>query len=408
MNTSTRENTTIGSPQLALLWFGAAISLAEILTGALYRGMGTGGALAAIIGGHLLGGIAFFAVGWISWKEHKDAIAIADSTLGRPGVTSFALVNALQLVGWTAVMIIAGAEGLVAASSAAGMTISPPVSRLLIGALLLIWTAAGRRGIRGINMIAVALLLILSLLWAIKLITLPAGEISAISKAQEPDSMAFGNMLELAVLMPLSWLPLVGDYTRSAKHGRKGVSAATVGYFLGSCGMYLLGLLSVTKLPGAGAVESMLAVGMGVGAAFVVLLSTVTTGFLDVHSAGVSLRLAFPAIGKHVAPLLVGFAGLMLAMLLPGGWYESFLYLLGSLFAPFFGVIFCRRLFFAKAPLSLLLIILGFAAWAAGVGAYYILLPKGTPLGVSLPAMLISMIAYFLFMKGAHIWNSKA
>jgi hypothetical protein len=95
-------------------------------------------------------------------------------------------------------------------------------------------------------------------------------------------------------------------------------------------------------------------------------------------------------------------------MLLPGGWYESFLYLLGSLFAPFFGVIFCRRLFFAKAPLSLPLIILGFAAWAAGVGAYYILLPKGTPLGVSLPAMLISMIAYFLFMKGAHIWNSKA
>jgi putative hydroxymethylpyrimidine transporter CytX len=387
---------------LGVLWFGAAVSLAEIMTGALFSSMAIGTAVIAIIAGHLVGAAAFFLVGWISWKENKDAIAIADSTLGGPGVRIFALVNALQLVGWTAVMILAGAEGLNAAAFAVGWRISLPWARFITGLLLLVWTAAGFRGMRNLNIAAVVLLFVLSVVWAVRLLMLPEGPVPA-----EAEGPSFGSMLELSVIMPLSWLPLVGDYTRNARRGRSGVGLAAAGYFIGSCFMYLVGLLSIRKLPEAGPVASMLLAGLGPGAAFVVLLSTVTTGFLDVHSAGVSIRLVFPRLGQRSTPLFMGGLGLILALAAPGGWYEHFLYALGSVFAPFFGVIFCRRLFFAGSMPTVPEIGLGFVAWALGLMSYYLLLPGGTPLGVSVPALGISMIAYYLLYKGFMIWTKK-
>jgi len=401
-NKQTASPVSLSSLHLGILWFGASVSLAEIITGTLYSSMSTGTAVLAILAGHLIGAVAFYAVGWISWKEDKDAIAIADSSLGTAGVRFFALINALQLLGWTAVMILAGAEGLKAASAATGLQISLPWARMITGLLLLVWTAAGFRGMRNLNIAAVILLFILSVLWAARLFMLPG------TAEQETNAApAFGGMLELAVIMPLSWLPLVGDYTRNARHGRRGVSAAALGYFIGSCAMYLLGLLSVRKLPEAGPVASMLLAGLGPGAALVVLLSTVTTGFLDVHSAGVSLRLVFPRLGQRRTPLLMGLLGLVLALSAPGGWYEHFLYALGSVFAPFFGVIFCRRFFFSAYRLSNRDVILGFASWAAGLAGYYILLPLGFPLGVSVPALIVSMISYYLLMKGAILWTQK-
>ena len=398
----TSSPVSLSSLHLGILWFGAAVSLAEIITGTLYSSMSTGSAVLAILAGHLIGAVAFYAVGWISWKEDKDAIAIADSSLGNAGVRIFALINALQLLGWTAVMILAGAEGLKAAAAATGLQLSLPLARLITGLLLLVWTAAGFRGMRNLNIAAVTLLFILSVLWAVKLFMLPG------PAGQEANTApAFGGMLELAVIMPLSWLPLVGDYTRNAGKGRRGVSAAALGYFIGSCAMYLLGLLSILKVPDAGPVASMLLAGLGPGAALVVLLSTVTTGFLDVHSAGVSLRLVFPRLGQRTTPLLMGLSGLVLALAVPGGWYEHFLYALGSVFAPFFGVIFCRRLFFSPSPPSISDVLLGFGAWAAGLAGYYVLLPLGFPLGVSVPALIISMSSYYLLQKGAALWTQK-
>lgn len=59
--------------------------------------------------------------------------------------------------------------------------------------------------------------------------------------------MTFGAAVELAVAMPLSWLPLISDYTREAKEPVKAtaVSAVTYGIVLldvcdrnGSCYHY--------------------------------------------------------------------------------------------------------------------------------------------------------------------------
>ena len=92
-----------------LIWFGAGVSLAEILTGTYFAPLGFGKAMAAILLGHLIGGLMMFAAGMIGAKERKSAMETVKMSFGEKGSLLFAVLNVLQLVGWTAIMIYDGA-----------------------------------------------------------------------------------------------------------------------------------------------------------------------------------------------------------------------------------------------------------------------------------------------------------
>ena len=92
-----------------LIWFGAGVSLAEILTGTYFAPLGFGKAMAAILLGHLLGGLMMFAAGMIGAKERKSAMETVKMSFGEKGGIFFSFLNVLQLVGWTAIMIYDGA-----------------------------------------------------------------------------------------------------------------------------------------------------------------------------------------------------------------------------------------------------------------------------------------------------------
>ena len=93
----------------ALIWFGAGVSIAEILTGTYYSTLGFGKGLAAILIGHLIGGVMMFAAGLIGGLEEKSAMETVKMSFGEKGSLLFVLLNVLQLVGWTAIMIYDGA-----------------------------------------------------------------------------------------------------------------------------------------------------------------------------------------------------------------------------------------------------------------------------------------------------------
>ena len=65
--------------------------------------------MAAILLGHLLGGLMMFAAGMIGAKERKSAMETVKMSFGEKGSLLFAVLNVLQLVGWTAIMIYDGA-----------------------------------------------------------------------------------------------------------------------------------------------------------------------------------------------------------------------------------------------------------------------------------------------------------
>ena len=70
---------------IALIWFTAAISMAEILTGTWFAPLGWQQGLIAIVVGHFIGGSMFFCAGYIGAKTQKSAMQTVQISFGEKG-----------------------------------------------------------------------------------------------------------------------------------------------------------------------------------------------------------------------------------------------------------------------------------------------------------------------------------
>lgn len=68
-----------------LIWFGAAVSLAEILTGTYLAPLGFGKGAAAILLGHIIGCGLLFLAGVIGGKMRKSAMETSKMSFGKIG-----------------------------------------------------------------------------------------------------------------------------------------------------------------------------------------------------------------------------------------------------------------------------------------------------------------------------------
>ena len=93
-----------------LLWAGAAISLSEIWAGGLLVSFGLLAGLGIILLGHVLGGVPMALGGLIGSRHGVPAIVGTRGALGNRGSMLPAILNVVQLVGWTAVMLWIGGQ----------------------------------------------------------------------------------------------------------------------------------------------------------------------------------------------------------------------------------------------------------------------------------------------------------
>jgi putative hydroxymethylpyrimidine transporter CytX len=147
-----------------LIWFGAAVSIAEIMTGTFLAPLGLFRGLAAILLGHLIGCALFYFAGLIGAKTEKSAMETVKLSFGQKGSILFSSLNVLQLIGWTAIMIVIGANSADLILSISGAVWSPRLWSLFIGALILFWVLVGIRRMDKLNMVAMAGLFILSVI----------------------------------------------------------------------------------------------------------------------------------------------------------------------------------------------------------------------------------------------------
>ena len=151
-----------------------------------------------------------------------------------------------------------------------------------------------------VNAFAMTALFILTLILC-KVIFFDSG---AIGMAAD-DSMTFGAAVELSVAMPLSWLPLIGDYTREAREPVKATAASAIVYGLVSCWMYVIGMGAAIYTGEYDIAQIMLKAGLGIAGLLIIVFSTVTTTFLDAYSAGISSESIIARWnGKHVAVIV--------------------------------------------------------------------------------------------------------
>lgn len=379
------EKTSLSSFGLFALWFGAAVSMAEIFTGGLLAPLGFSEGLKAILLGHLIGGIILILGGYIGAKSHLPAIMSTRISFGRYGSYLFSLLNVLQLIGWTAVMIISGGR----AANELGINLfefdSINTWAIAIGVLIALWIWLGKVGFQKLNLIAVILLFVLTLVLCG--VVFQEGSILHVKPTGE---MSFGSALELSIIMPLSWLPLISDYTRFAKSKKGGLIGSFTGYFIGSSLMYAIGLAIALYAKDASLGTMMMALHLGFVALGIVLLSTITTTFLDAYSAGVTFTNIFPHMSERKIAFVMAIIGLLVALYTPIEEYETFLYAIGSVFGPLFAIVLSDYFIFKKEQIepTLALHVGSLIVWAIGVTLYYQFITLDLPLGSTLPTML--------------------
>ncbi len=371
-----------------LIWFGAAVSIAEILTGTYFAPLGFGKGLAAILLGHLIGCVLLFLAGVIGGKTQKGAMETVKSSFGSRGSLLFTLLNVVQLLGWTAIMIY---DGAVAANGIFG--IGHYIWAIVIGGLIILWIAVGLNNLGKLNALAMSALFILTIVMSIMIFG--KGESLGISG----EALTFGAAVELSVAMPLSWLPLISDYTNEAKQPVKASAVSAVTYGLISCWMYVIGM-SATLLTGESDIaQIILKVGLGVVGLTVIILSTVTTTFLDAYSTGVSAESVFGKINKKVIAIGATVIGTLCAIFFPIYNITDFLYFIGSVFAPMIAVQLADFFFTKKDSSQKRFDIQNLIIWFLGFVGYRLLLRVELPVGNTLPVMLFTFLLVIAVAK---------
>ena len=377
----------------SLIWFGAAVSIAEILTGTYFASLGFLKGLLAIVLGHLVGCILLFLAGMIGAKTQKSAMDTVKISFGTKGGIFFAILNILQLFGWTGIMIYDGAS-----ATQGILPIGHFIWCIVIGGLILVWILIGVKNLGKLNAIAMSALFLMTII--LSFIIFKVG----IEFDKVDNGMSFGAAMELSIAMPLSWLPLISDYTKEAKEPVKATAASSIVYGFVSIWMYIIGMSAALFTMESDIAKILLKAGLGIMGLFIVVLSTVTTTFLDVYSAGVSTESIFSKIKSKWVAVAVTVIGTLGAIVLPMDDITGFLYLIGSVFAPMIAIqiadFFILKISNDKKLFSIKNIII----WVTGFIIYRILMKFDTPIGSTIPSMLITI---FISVAVSNVFKNR-
>ena len=371
-----------------LIWFGAAVSIAEIITGTIFAPLGFQKGLMAILLGHLIGcGLLFFA-GVIGGKTRKSSMETVKMSFGEKGNLIFSFLNILQLIGWTGIMIY---DGALAANGV--LDAGHFVWCLLIGGLIILWIMIGIKNLGKLNTVAMGALFIMTIV--LSFVIFKDGSVSSTVS----DAMTFGAAVELSVAMPLSWLPLISDYTRDAKEPVKASFVSSVVYGVISCWMYLIGMGAALFTGESDIAKILLKAGLGIVGLFVVILSTVTTTFLDAWSAGISSESVSKKLnGKWVA-IIATVIGTVGAIAFPMQNITDFLYLIGSVFAPMIAVQLATFFVLKEDSSSQGFDMVNLVVWLVGFIIYRLLMNVDIIVGNTLVDIIITMVICIIVNK---------
>ncbi|MDE7244520.1 MAG: putative hydroxymethylpyrimidine transporter CytX [Oscillospiraceae bacterium] len=371
--TSTFEN--------GLIWFGAGVSIAEILTGTYLAPLGFGKGLLAVLLGHVTGcGMLFFA-GLIGGHTRRSAMETVKMSFGQKGSLLFSVLNVLQLAGWTAIMIY---DGALAANSI--FETGAWLWCLITGGLIVLWILIGIQNLGRINTIAMAALLILTVILSFTIFS--GNGVQSISG----EGMTFGAAVELSVAMPLSWLPLISDYTREAQKPFQATAVSAAVYGLVSSWMYVIGLGAAIFTGESDIAQIMVKAGLGAAGLLIIVFSTVTTTFLDAWSAGISSESIAAGIDGKLMAIGAAVLGTVGAVFLPLEDITDFLYLIGSVFAPMIAIQAADFFVLHQDSSGRTVNIRNLVIWLLGFILYRLLMRVDIIVGNTLPDMLLTML----------------
>ena len=315
-----------------IIWFGVAISVSEIQAGIQIASAAPLNSIwVPLILGHVIGGVLLYFVGLIGARLRVNAMESIKSTFGNFGSKFFASLNVLQLIAWVAVLNAQGAMALMGLN----IPISFALTCIILAVLIAIWVFIGLRRTSKITSIIMMVLTALLVILSVRLLAMGGYNLMHVANSE---TLTFWNIFEISIAMPISWLPVISDYTKDVENPKKATALSALAYTVASLWMYFIGI-EVVCMGTTDISQAILISGLGVQGVIILVLSTVTTNFLATNSAGESAKAIFNRLDPKLAGVVVSFlsAGLAISGIMDH--YISFLYLISSVFAPMAAVL---------------------------------------------------------------------
>jgi NCS1 family nucleobase:cation symporter-1 len=435
------EHRRLTAVDSAVLWGDLGIGMLVLVTGALLvPGLGFATAMVAIIIGSVVG-VALLALASAAGAQHGvPTMVLFRPVLGIRGSWLPSVLNAAQLIGWTAVEFWAMSYVAdIVSQRVFGFSSRP----LWLAIAAVICTALALWGPVDVVRVWMKRFGAWVVVAICALVTVLVVFSDALSQALAAPGVGgfptFGAALDLVIAMPISWLPLVADYSRFSQRPRSAFYGTFGGYLLANVWLYTLGVLLVLGTNAspdpAGIAAGILALAGGsiAGLLFLVALLVGETdeAFADIYSGAVSLQNIWPRASQRGLAIAIAAIAAALAAWLTMERYEAFLLLLGSVFVPLFGILAADHFLNRRGqidigelyrPAGSYWFTNGFrlraiVPWIAGFLVYHWVLPTGpgwwldgvstflgTPLNERLPwlsASVLSFLAAFLLaLKG--------
>ena len=390
-----------------ILWSGLGVGLLVFSAGSFLSEAPFYHALLAIIIGSIAGSVLLSMAGKIGSDHAVPSLIGIRPAFGLYGSYLAAVLNIIQLIGWTTFEILILSK---AAEQLTNIHVAF-VWNILFGVIITLLGIFGPLFLvkQWLSKFAIWIVYASS---AIILVTLLFQNIPDVM-AEEGKDMSFFVALDIVIAMPISWMPLVSDYNRFAKTSRSAFMGTLIGFSISNIIFYVGGLLF-----GVGDISSIIISIQSILFGFILLVlivDEIDNAFADIYSAAISSQSIFHNLNQR--HLIIGFSivSTILAIFVSIEGYEQFLFLIGALFIPLFGVILTDYFVIRRGKYQNdmmygnKIIKIGYPAiiaWAIGTVSYYLLsqlspiyLAQLPTIGSTIPSLIISSLLYLLITK---------
>jgi nucleobase:cation symporter-1, NCS1 family len=410
------ESRQLGFGAFAVLWGDLGIGLLVLLAGSfLVPALSLGQALGAIAVGTVIGVALLAVTGVVGSRTGLPTMVCLRAALGVRGSYLATGLNVVQLLGWTVFeLVIMGHAANAVVRALTGLDAAWLWVVLFGGAVIALglWgpVAVVREWLTKFALAAV----IVTTGWLTGQV-LARADLRALWAAPPAGGLSFWAAVDIVIAMPISWLPLVCDYSRFARSPKSAFWGTALGYGVANVWFYALGALMVLVVRASQepkAFVEALALLAGPLILLVLLADETDEAWADLYSCAVSIQNAFPRAPVRSLVWGLGGASVLLALLFDATRYEDFLFLIGAVFVPIFGVL-AADFFLLRGgrydPAALLGADAGVArgvhwpgilAWGLGVLAYLWIAGRLAPLGLggaptvgaSLPSLAVAAV----------------
>lgn len=397
----------LGGFDYFILWSSLGVGLLVFSAGSFLSETPFYHALLAIIIGSIAGSVLLSMAGKIGSDHAVPSLIGIRPAFGLYGSYLAAVLNIIQLIGWTTFEILILSK---AAEQLTNMHVTF-VWNIIFGVIIALLGIFGPLFLvkQWLSKFAIWIVYASS---AIILVTLLFQNLPNVMSGEGKD-MSFFVALDIVIAMPISWMPLVSDYNRFAKTSKGAFIGTLIGFSITNIIFYVGGLLF-----GVGDITSIIISIQAILFGFILLVMIVDeidNAFADIYSAAISSQSIFHNLNQR--HLIIGFSivSTVLAIFVSIEGYEQFLFMIGALFIPLFGVLLTDYFVIKRGNYQNdkmygnKIIKIGYPAiiaWAIGAVLYYLLsqlspiyLAQLPTIGSTIPSLIVSSLLYLLITK---------